>query len=488
MLTHGKLPTSLKLGYGAGQMTEAAMYYSFEVFLFFFYNQVVGLPGFYCAAAIAVAMLFDALTDPLVGSLSDNWKSKKWGRRHPFMFAAALPMVVSFVFIFSPPDGMELWQSAFWLGFFSVLVRGSATLWAIPFVSLNAEMTDNYDERTSVAAWRQMIGHISGVAIVVIALTIIFAPTEQYAQGQLNPDAYGPYTLFCAIIMITGITLATLTTRKIIPNLPKAPENPAPFSFKRIVDEVKEALTVPAFRNLFIGLLILFAMLGVAGAYRLHLGTFYWELDGFGILVMILAAYIGIVAGVPLAAGLGRFVEKHHFMTVTIISTMVFHAVPIFMREAGVLPENGTTALLWHLGFWGLLGGLLAGGSLVISDSMMADITDAHEHKYGKRNEGIFFGARSLAVKASAAAGILLGGVGLDLIGFPPNAAEHMELVTDDLLFRLAMMSGPYLILMGVAAAWFVNKYDLTRARHTALTKELEGLRTARKGGEQAAE
>ncbi|MGB0920841.1 MAG: MFS transporter [Alphaproteobacteria bacterium] len=484
MVTHGKLPTSLKLGYGAGQMTEAAMYYSFEVFLFFFYNQVVGLPGFYCAAAIAVAMLFDAMTDPLVGSLSDNWKSKKWGRRHPFMFAAALPMVVSFIFIFSPPAGMEAWQSALWLGFFSVLVRGSATLWAIPFVSLNAEMTDNYDERTSVAAWRQMIGHISGVSIVVVAFAVIFAPTEQFPQGQLNPNAYGPYTIFCAIIMVVGITLATLTTRKIIPNLPKPPENPVPFSFKRIFDEVAEALTVPAFRNLFIGLLILFAMLGVAGAYRLHLGTFYWQLDGTGVLIMILAAYLGIVAGVPLATVFGRFIEKHHFMTYTILLTMVFHAVPIFMREAGILPENGTSALLWHLGFWGLAGGILAGASLVIADSMMADITDAHEHQYEKRNEGIFFGARSLAVKASAAAGVLLGGVGLDLIGFPPNAAEHMELVTEDLLFRLAMMSGPYLILMGIVAAWFVNKYDLSRAKHQALTAELEQRRLARQAAE----
>lgn len=487
-LPRHRLPISTKLGYGAGQIAESALYYSFEVFLFFFYNQVVGLPGVWCAAAIFVAMMFDALTDPLVGSLSDNFRAKgwakKWGRRHPFMLASIIPLVASFVFIFSPPAQMEYWQTALWLGGFSVLVRGSSTLWGVPFVSLNAEMSDNYDERTSIAAWRQMVGHISGLTILIVAFTVIFAPTEQYPQGQLNPAAYGPLTIFCGLLMIVGTLIATTTTRKLIPSLPEAPAKPVPFSMGRLFGEVGEALSVIPFRNLFIGLVILFAMLGVAGAYRLHMGTFYWQLDGTGVLALVLATYFGIVVGVPVAAMLAPKLEKHHFLTASILGGMVFHAVPIFMRIAGVLPENGTGALLLHLCFWSICGGLLTGASLVVSDSMLADITDAHELEYGKRNEGIFFGARSLAVKSSAAAGVLLGGIGLDLIGFPPNAIEQMELVTDDLLFRLAMMSGPYLVLMGVVSAWYVNKYDLNRNRHKAITAELNNLRQTRKAAQ----
>ena len=91
-----------KLAYGFGQMAEAVKNTSFELFLFFYYNQVLGLSGSLVGLALLIALCVDGLSDPLIGSLSDGWRSR-WGRRHPWMYLAALPLALSFYLLFSPP-------------------------------------------------------------------------------------------------------------------------------------------------------------------------------------------------------------------------------------------------------------------------------------------------------------------------------------------------------------------------------------------------
>ena len=98
-----RLPT--KIVYGLGSVADGVKNTTFNVFLLFFYTQVAGLSGSLAGAAILIALVFDAVSDPLIGNISDNFHSR-WGRRHPFMYAAALPMAVFFGLIFSPPQGL----------------------------------------------------------------------------------------------------------------------------------------------------------------------------------------------------------------------------------------------------------------------------------------------------------------------------------------------------------------------------------------------
>ena len=96
------LPT--RLLYGTGSVADGVKNTTFNTFLLFFYTQVVGLSGSMAGAAIFIALLIDAVTDPLLGSISDNARSR-WGRRHPFIYASALPMALCFIGLFNPPRG-----------------------------------------------------------------------------------------------------------------------------------------------------------------------------------------------------------------------------------------------------------------------------------------------------------------------------------------------------------------------------------------------
>ena len=143
------VPFSSKFAFGIGQFAEGLKNTGFGLFILFYYNQVLGLSGTLAGAALFIALMFDAITDPLAGSLSDNFRSK-FGRRHPFMYASAVPLALAFYGLFSPLAGLSEWGLFAWLTLFAVLTRGAMTLYHVPHLALGAEMTENYQERTRI--------------------------------------------------------------------------------------------------------------------------------------------------------------------------------------------------------------------------------------------------------------------------------------------------------------------------------------------------
>ena len=135
------LSRATRLWYASGQFAEGVKNESFANFLLFYYNQVLGLSGSKAGLAIFIALLFDAVTDPLVGALSDRTRSR-WGRRHPFLFASAIPLVFTFYGVFAPPGDLTQWQLFAWMVGFTVL---SSRLTAARTVSLLNQIFSAFD-------------------------------------------------------------------------------------------------------------------------------------------------------------------------------------------------------------------------------------------------------------------------------------------------------------------------------------------------------
>ncbi|MDC1322929.1 MFS transporter, partial [Pseudomonadales bacterium] len=136
------LTRGIKVSYGVGQAAEGIKNGAFNVFVFFYYTQVLGLPTIYTGFAVGIALAFDAISDPLVGSLSDNWRSKL-GRRHPFLYWSILPLGLAFYGLFSPPELSEF-SLFLWLTTFAVLTRVAMTLYHVPHVALGAELSEDF--------------------------------------------------------------------------------------------------------------------------------------------------------------------------------------------------------------------------------------------------------------------------------------------------------------------------------------------------------
>ena len=104
--TKPPLTRGIKVSYGVGQAAEGIKNAAFNVFVFFYYTQVLGLPTVYTGIAIGIALAVDSITDPLIGSLSDNWQGSN-GRRHPFLYVSILPLGLFFIGLFNPPELQE---------------------------------------------------------------------------------------------------------------------------------------------------------------------------------------------------------------------------------------------------------------------------------------------------------------------------------------------------------------------------------------------
>jgi len=467
-LTH--VPRGLMLIYAAGSTAEAIIGVAFNAFNFFFYTNILGVPGTLAGLAITIALVFDAITDPLVGSLSDRWQSR-FGRRHPFMFLAPIPVMMCLFGIYSPPELLETTGLFLWLTVLTVVMRSTMTLFHVPHLAMGAELSADFTERTRVMSINTLFGALGGFGTAFIAYSYFFGASQEYPNGMLNQAAYPTFAIAAAILGGGLMIFSTVFTMVLIPELPTAPKNLERFSLKEFFKETRYAMTNRNYLMLLIGYLFLSATLGTRDTIGLHMNTYYWELVPEQIryftLLGLVAPIIGYIATAPLH---DRF-EKKPVIIVCLIGLLIFASAPVLLRIVGLFPANDSTILLPSLlGLY--LITLCFGVVLLISVmSTLADVADEHEVNSHRRQEGIFYAARSFFAKASSGLGHLLAGIAIDVIDFPVGAVPGE--VPAETLFSLGLVDGPIAVIPGIIAVFFYLKFDLTRAKHASIQEQL---------------
>jgi len=463
--------------YGIGQAAEGIKNYSFAVFLLFYFNQVLGLSGTMCGAALAIALAFDAVTDPLAGTLSDRLESR-WGRRHPFMYAAALPLGFFFTLLFTPPASLGEWGLFCWLTGFAVLTRFAMTLYHVPHMALGAELTDDYDARSRVVLIRSL-GSFFGTAFAVTAAYLYFMrPTDAYADGRLNPEAYPAYALFAAVLMALSILASAAGTHRRIPYLPGPDESRGDESIAaRVFRDVRAALRVPAFRSLSVASLLIFTAGGVANNLSLHSGIYFWRITTEETLLYGAFLGLGTVVGMIFWTRASKHLDKKPTFLIGLGLFTVFVSLPPISKALGGFPARDSASYLPLFFFFGTLFSFGIAGPTIMGGSMMADITDADELESGRRREGIFFGAVALIAKASVGLGSMIAGAVVDLVGLVPGTDPSD--VAQTVANRLGLVQGfTLLTLVGISLLALV-RYDLSREAYQRIRQQLDARAAA---------
>ncbi|PKP63607.1 MAG: sugar transporter, partial [Alphaproteobacteria bacterium HGW-Alphaproteobacteria-9] len=233
-LITGKLPMRLKLIQGFGAVAFGVKDNGFSFFLLIFYNQVLGMDAALVSVALLIALLVDAVIDPILGNLSDRTYTK-WGRRLPWLYAAPIPLAFCWVLMWSPPSG-EAPSFAGLLGI-AIAVRLLLSACEVPSISLVPEITADYDERTTLFRYRAMGGWIGGLGMMVLAYTV-FMPG---AEGLLQQDGYFVFGIFGAVLMAASVIGSALGQHKLVARLPAT--KPAPFTIKGAFSEITEAFS-----------------------------------------------------------------------------------------------------------------------------------------------------------------------------------------------------------------------------------------------------
>lgn len=473
------VPLTTKFGYGVGQMSEGMLTITFSLFILFFYTQLLGVPGSYTGGALFIALIFDAISDPWMGVISDHTHSK-WGRRHPYMLFSALPLVFSFYLLFSPPTFLldsDLGLAA-WLTVFAIITRLLMTLFQVPYLSLGAELSQDFNERTKIVGFRYAFSNIGVIAAIMLGFNFFFIPTEKFSDGQMNPEVYPSFALTLGILVAISILITVFSTACEIPRLSTASKKPKKYITTRDLikghfNNVVIALHNYSFRWLLFSIIIAFVMVGIVNSLNVFMATFFWELKDSEISTVLSSIIFGILIGVFFTPYLHNWLDKKKTVLYSVTGWAVFLILPATLRLLGLFPENHSESLFWILIFFRILEGLCLVQAAVSFGSMLADIADEHALNTGKREEGIFFGASSFASKCSDGLGTLVAGVALDLINFPTGAEVKAIDIDPATLYQLGMIYGPLMTIFAIASLWCCNHYILNRKRHQQILQEL---------------
>jgi Na+/melibiose symporter-like transporter len=464
------LTIATKLAYGIGQLAEGVKNTAFSVFLLFYYNQVLGLSGAWTGLALGIATVVDALADPLMGSVSDSFQHR-WGRRHLFMYVAVLPLAVSFTLLFNPPSGLDDVGLFLWLLACTIAVRLAMTLYGVPHMALGAELSTDYRARTGIVAYRNIFGFLGGVFVVAVGWGYFFRSQPGFPDGQLNGAEYPLFGICCAIASALSVLVSAAGTHSRIPYLVRPHEAPAPFSLGRLRAEMSEALSNPSFRALFLGTVLLFITRGVEQGLGIYMFTHFWHIPPENILEVQGIGLVGLLVGTVFWVIASRRIDKRPAFLFGVTIFCIFTLLPPLAKLLDHFPARDSAAYVPLLSVLALIAAFGAAAGLVTSGSMMADIADEHELRTGRRQEGIFFGALLLAVKATSGLGQFIAGWGLDLIDFPIRAEPGT--VPLETVNALAVLYGPGIAFIAVIAIVVLARYRIDRERHAEIAAAL---------------
>jgi GPH family glycoside/pentoside/hexuronide:cation symporter len=461
------VPLKEKVAFGAGHLANQLFPAALGVFSVVLILSL-GFDPLLAGILGAIPRIIDAVTDPIMGYVSDNTRSR-WGRRRPYIFVGAAIAGVAYMLMWQlHPENSVAYNFAYTLSF-SLLCTLGMTIFAVPLIGLGYEMTPDYNERTRLMAASQWLGQFAWM-IAPWFWVIIYSPTLFD-----NPPA-GARTMAIwvgGICMLLGMMPAFFCRELVLPEL----KGSSRLSWQHIgentrqfVKGIKQTLTCPPFLRLCAATFLIFNGYQTIAQFAFFI-IIFWLFNGDTEAAGNWPAWFGTVSAIATA-----------FLVIPIVSKVAQH---IGKRNAFFL-ATGLSIIGYLLKWWGfnpanpylmflpipfLSFGI--GGLFTLMMSMTADVCDLDELQNGERREAIFGAVYWWMVKLGGAVALILSGAILNLVGFDQDAA--VQTVDTMTLMRIADIALP--ILTGVMAVLVMWNYDISEDRANEIRAQLEARR-----------
>lgn len=436
-----------------------------------FYTDVVGLGPGLAATAIALAMFWDAFTDPVMGIISDR-TSRPSGKRRPYLLLGSFVMALAFLAVFRPPMLDLEWVRFGFLLISYIALNTAMTVIAVPHTALGGELSFDSNIRTSVFAYRLLFGNLgllAGTILPTVFLDAIAPVSGTGAGASVRDPALATTAYFYAAISVAAIILFTgWVSYASTAGRDRPAEKRAAFRWKDAWQEIRGLFQV--LRNrIFVVLLAAYFIAYVGVSINSSLALYYYEyrlqLDSQAVGIILVVFILVWSASLAFWTWLSGRVGKKYpgFAGVFLLGLATCFTYPFFP------PGDISYPLIMSV-----LGGFLV-GAIVLLDSLVADIVDYDELKSGQHREGLYFGFWKMAIKASRGLSMALTGSLLAAIGFQANQQQAPE-VSD----RIAYLFGPGVGVFFILGAVIFLFLPFSREIHQRVQKLLIRKRALR--------
>ncbi|HEU4806779.1 MAG TPA: MFS transporter, partial [Homoserinimonas sp.] len=431
-------------------------------FLLFFMTAILQVPPVMAGVLIAVTVLWDAIADPWVGSISDGTMSARFGRRHQYLLLGGAGTALGSLWLWSIQPLGDALGTAFLVFAVVLFTKTMNTVYGAPYYALGGSITSDYNDRSSLQGYRAAF-HLIGMIVALVGIQIfLFPSTEEFPRGQLNPAAYPNVGIAVAVITLVVAVVAYLTIPKDHGNFGSAGAPP-------LWSQVKAALKNKSFRAILLVIFVIETGFQIIVSIGTHVNTFTYHLNGPQMGILGLALLGMSVVSQPLWVFLSRRLEKR---TVLIIGTVVgligFVGMPWTHVGLGWFPLDQHSTL-WTLAAFSMIAGVGNGAFMSVPFAMVADATDEGELATGRREEGLYFGLYTFAYQLGIAVSALGGGFLLALVGFVADATEQSA----GTAYQLAMAPTWLLVAAAPLIVWLILRYRIDRATHAKILAEI---------------
>ncbi len=464
----GKLTIRTKFFYGLGDWGTSAATAARNLFWLFFLVSVVGLRPQFAGVVILIGRLWDAINDPLIGTVSDRINTR-WGRRRPFLLFGAIPFGITFFLLFYVPDiESDVWLSIYYAVVF-LLFDTLYTVINVPYASMTPEISEDYDERSSLAGWR--------IAIAILASMVAGATFRLVAEdviakrlAETMPISEALQTGYAITAAFWAFTLA-ISPLILFFNIKEPPQFRPVTGSINPVKTLKEVFSNRPFRLAALIYLLSFTTADIVVSVFVWFLVFYIGAQRrFDSLIIALVLGVAFLT-MPLTVKLMRHFDKR----TAYMGTMAIYAIVLLIMSQ--IPQGEQNYVIVAA----IFAGFGHGAANVIPWAMVADVVDVDELSTGQRREGIYTGYLVFLRKLATALALFIVAQVLALTGFRSGTGGGLVDVEQpaSALNALRILVGvvPAMMLsLSILVAW---RYPLDREAHRQVMRELAIKREA---------
>lgn len=454
--------------YGLGSVPVGIKNNLLGVYLLIYYNQVLGLDAVLAASAMSIALVVDAITDPMVGIWSDRVRTR-WGRRHPFIYAAIIPFALAYHNILLDPGDVTETMLYYRLVFWMVVLRLSMTFYEIPRGALGPELTKDYDQRNLLSGWGMAFGWFGGAGMNFIA-------NQWFLDSFVDLAGYQRLAFWGGLGIFVGAVWSTVGLHKHIPNL-HVPE-PRRFSLKAFFSEAAETLSNRSWIVLFIAGCVYSLYTGIEQSVGTYYNQYFWRWKPAQISVFALFSACSVIVISFLAPMIAKGRNKKHIAVGVFLTANVLGPMPIILRLLDIhfgiplFPANGTMALWWILFFHAAFLSSIGALGFIFITSMSYEIVEDVQRATKRREEGLLGTVNSFVHKIVGAGGVMISGFIIGAVGFDAPGVTLAQL-QGEVVNRFALIHVILGCTMPFVSTLMVLLYKIDRKGHLENIEDL---------------